>query len=105
MNSVKRVIDNKQKQANKRIAKKVVSGKIGAGKDKKEAIEKAGYDYDAVKDRVNIMIRGNMNQTISDVAQEVIEGIWGEGEICKQLLIEAGYNYNDVIREIERLKK
>lgn len=104
MNSVGRVIANKQKRTNKRIAKEIVSGKIGAGKDKKEAIEKAGYDYDAVKDRFNTMIRGNMNQTISDVAQEVIEGIWGEGDICKQLLIEAGYNYNDVLREIERLR-
>lgn len=105
MDSVERVIINRRKIANKHIAKEVVSGKLGAGSDKEKAIRKAGYDYDAVRDRINTMVRKNMNQMISDVAQEVMDGKWGEGEICKKLLKEAGYDYNDIQKEIKRLEE
>lgn len=105
MISFERVVANRKKNTNKQIAKEVVSGKLGAGDDKKKAVKKAGYDYDAVMDRVNIMLRKKMNYTITDVAEEVIEGKWGEGEICRRLLIDAGYDYNDVLREIKRLNK
>lgn len=105
MDSIDRVIANRHKNKHKTIASEVVHGKLGEGDDKKKAIEKAGYDYDSVKDRVNTMLRKRMHVTITDVAEEVMEGIWGEGEICKRLLEDAGYDYNDVLREIKRLNK
>lgn len=105
MNSVERVVANRKKNVNKQIANEVVSGKLGAGEDKRKAVNKAGYDYDAVRDRVNIMLRKRMNITITDIAEEVMEGTWGEGDICRRLLEDAGYDYNDVLREIKRLNK
>lgn len=100
MDSIDRVIANRHKNKHKEIASEIVHGKF-----EEKTIEKAGYDYDAVKDRVNIMLRKRMHFTITDVAEEVMEGIWGEGEICKRLLEDAGYDYNDVLREIKRLNK
>lgn len=105
MDSIERVIANRRKNNNKRIAKEVTSGKLGAGKDLKKAINDAGYDYDNVHERINTMLRKKMNLSITDIAEEVIEGRWGNGEMCKRLLQEAGYNYNDVMKEIQRLNK
>lgn len=39
------------------IAKEVLNGKWGNGKARKDALEKAGYDYDAVQKRVNELMK------------------------------------------------
>ena len=39
------------------IAKEVIEGKWGAGKDRENRISKAGYDYNAVQAFVNRMIK------------------------------------------------
>lgn len=103
--SFERVATNRHKNKNKRVAKEVTTGKLGAGHDLKKAITDAGYDYDEVHERINTMLRKKMNLSIHDIAEEVAEGKWGDDEMCKKLLIEAGYNYNDVMKEVQRLNK
>lgn len=98
-------ITTNRKKTTKVIAKEVIAGKWGTGKEVKQAIKKAGYDYTSVAVMVGRLIRKRMSWSIHDIAQEVVEGKWGEGEICKHLLEESGYNYKDVLREIERLDK
>ena len=39
------------------IAKEVIAGKWGAGNDRKAALEKAGYDYNAVQTEVNRLMK------------------------------------------------
>lgn len=39
------------------IAKEVIAGKWGAGNDRKAALEKAGYDYNAVQAKVNELMK------------------------------------------------
>ena len=39
------------------IAKEVIAGKWGAGAERKTALEKAGYDYNAVQSKVNEIMR------------------------------------------------
>ena len=39
------------------IAKEVIAGKWGAGAERKTALEKAGYDYNAVQSKVNELMR------------------------------------------------
>ena len=45
------------KKTNKQIAKEVIAGKWGNGKDRKEALEAAGYDYKAVQKEVNKLMK------------------------------------------------
>lgn len=103
MNSFDRVVTNRHKNNNKRVAKEIVKGKKSKDYDKDLTI--AGYDKEAVHEHVNNMLRKRMNISIHEVAEEVVEGKWGEDEICKKLLEESGYNYNDVMHEVQRLTK
>ena len=39
------------------IAKEVIAGKWGVGSERKTALEKAGYDYNAVQSKVNELMK------------------------------------------------
>lgn len=96
------------------IAKEVIAGKWGNGKDRQTAITKAGYNYDAVQAKVNEILSGKKTtskpastpkptpaptpakKSVYEIAQEVIAGKWGSGNDRKNKLAAAGYNYDAV---------
>lgn len=87
------------------IAKEVIAGEWGNGSARKTAIEKAGYDYDAVQDKVNEILKPKTpaKKSVDEIAREVIAGKWGNGATRKARLIKAGYDYNAVQRRVNAL--
>ena len=87
------------------VAKEVINGKWGNGLDRRNNLEKAGYDYLTVQTEVNKLLKSNTLKPISEVAKEVINGKWGNSPTRKKKLTEAGYNYETVQKEVNRLLK
>ncbi len=86
-----------------KIAKEVIDGKWGNGEDRKNKLTEAGYDYNAVQQKVN-QILGH-KKSIDVIAKEVIDGKWGNGEDRKKRLTEAGYDYNAVQNKVNQMMK
>lgn len=88
------------------VAKEVINGKWGNGADRKINLEAAGYDYNAVQEKVNELLGGGSKPTptksVSEVAREVINGQWGNGSDRKNKLEAAGYDYNAVQKEVNK---
>ena len=95
------------KKTNEEIAKEVIQGKWGNGTARKEALTKAGYDYNAVQKIVSSIMSGNTTtpskKTNKEIAKEVIQGKWGKGKARKEALTKAGYDYNAVQKEVKKL--
>lgn len=88
------------------LAKEVIHGLWGNGEERKQRLEAAGYDYEAVQAEVDRILSGETDppqKTIEELAAEVIEGLWGNGEERKQRLEAAGYDYNKVQEMVDRL--
>ena len=82
------------------IAQEVIAGKWGNGQDRFNKLAAAGYDGNAVQNRVNEIL-GVKNTTSSqksneEIANEVIQGKWGNGADRKANLQAAGYDYNAI---------
>ena len=82
------------------LAHEVINGKWGNGNTRRTALEKAGYDYDAVQKRVNKLLS---SKTVEELAQEVIAGKWGNGTTRKDALKGAGYDYDAVQKRVNKL--
>lgn len=97
------------KKSNEEIAKEVIQGKWGNGTARKEALTKAGYNYEAVQKIVDSIMSGNKTTTTptkksnEEIAKEVIQGKWGNGEARKKALTEAGYDYYAVQEVVTNL--
>lgn len=86
------------------IAQEVIRGAWGSGAVRKNALIKAGYDYDAVQARVNeILSGGTKKKSVAEIAKEVIAGKWGNGAARKNALIRAGYDYDAVQKKVNEL--
>lgn len=85
------------------IAKEVIAGKWGNGADRKNRLEKAGYNYDEVQNYVNKLLSANTKKSIDEVAREVIAGKWGNGRDRKDRLEKAGYNYAEVQNRVNKI--
>lgn len=88
------------------LAKEVIAGKWGSGADRKAALTKAGYDADAVQDRVNELLSGKTTsnkKSVDTIAREVIAGKWGSGTTRKKRLIAAGYDFDAVQKRVNEL--
>lgn len=99
-------VANTNKKTNEEIAKEVIQGKWGNGVERKEALTKAGYDYDAVQNKVNELLYNSKKpskRTVDEIAKEVILGKWGNGEDRKKALTEAGYDYNAVQKRVNEI--
>ena len=63
------------------VAQEVLQGIWGNGQERYDNLTNAGYDAQAVQDRVNSILSGGYEQAsntnIDAVAQEVIQGLWG----------------------------
>lgn len=84
------------------LAEEVIDGKWGDGEDRKTKLEKAGYDYDAVQDRVNEIL-SRPKKSITEVAKDVINGKYGNGEERKKKLEAEGYDYDQVQAKVNQL--
>ena len=90
------------------IAQEVIRGDWGNGSDRRARLESAGYDYDAVQDRVNEILEGTPStpkKSIDELAQEVIRGDWGNGSDRRKALESAGYDYDAVQNRVNELSE
>ena len=86
------------------LANEVIDGKWGNGTDRKTNLEKAGYDYDAVQNRVNEILKEKDNKkSVTEVAKDVIAGDYGNGEDRKKKLESEGYDYATVQSKVNQL--
>lgn len=89
------------------LAREVLAGNWGNGQDRVNRLRVAGYDYNAVQNRVNEILSGNASKptgkSINTLAREVIRGDWGNGQDRKNRLERAGYDYNAVQRRVNEI--
>lgn len=87
------------------IAREVIRGDWGNGSDRTKRLSAAGYDANAVQNRVNEILEGSSTpkKSIDEVAREVIRGEWGNGADRKNRLVAAGYNYDAVQNRVNEI--
>ena len=87
------------------IAREVISGDWGNVSDRTKRLSSAGYDANAVQNRVNEILGGisTPKKSIDEVAREVIRGEWGNGADRKNRLVAAGYNYDAVQKRVNEI--
>lgn len=88
------------------LAQEVINGKWGNGSERRQRLEAAGYDYNAVQNRVNEILLGKPSipnkKSNEEIANEVIRGNWGNGAERKRRLTEAGYDYNAIQKIVNK---
>jgi GH25 family lysozyme M1 (1,4-beta-N-acetylmuramidase) len=83
------------------LAQEVIQGAWGNGDDRRNALTNAGYDYDAVQERVNEILCGEDNQPdIEAMAQAVIRGEYGNGADRRNTL---GSYYDEVQARVNEI--
>lgn len=89
------------------LAAEVIAGVWGNGNTRKEQLIAAGYDYEAVQNRVNDLLRDKEEAAhdalILQVAQKVIRGDYGNGSDRRKRLTAAGYDYDEVQDKVNEL--
>ena len=87
------------------IATEVLAGRWGNNPERKQRLEAAGYNYEAVQAAVNQKAKSGASakKSVAAVAQEVLAGKWGNNPARKKALEAAGYDYNAVQAEVNRL--
>ena len=85
------------------LAQEVIDGKWGNGEDRKSKLEKAGYDYTAVQNRVNEILSKDNKKSITEIAKDVINGKYGNGDERKKKLETEGYDYDTVQSKVNEL--
>ena len=103
------------KKDNTTIAREVLAGAWGNGNDRKNRLQAAGYDYNAVQAEVNRLAGGGSNSTpkksVDAIAREIIKGTcsdprwnnWGTGSTRVSRLKAAGYNPAAVQNRVNQL--
>ena len=90
------------------IAREVIDGKWGNGDDRRNRLQKAGYNYNAVQVEVNNILRGAKPaapalKSTDTIAREVIAGHWGNGTDRVARLQKAGYNPGVIQARVNQL--
>lgn len=94
------------KKSNEEIAKEVIAGKWGNGKDRINKLTTAGYNYELIQKAVNQLLNPTpVKKSIDIIAREVIAGMWGNGADRKKRLTAAGYDYKAVQKRVNQLLK
>ena len=94
--------DASDKRTVDELAQEVINGKWGDGEARKKKLEEAGYDYNAVQDRVNEML-AKPKKSVAEVAKDVIAGKYGNGDNRKKKLEAEGYDYDEVQAKVNQL--
>lgn len=99
--------DNRTSTDLNSVAQEVLQGLWGNGQERYDSLTNAGYDAQAVQDRVNSILSGGYEQTsntnIDAVAQEVLQGLWGNGQERFDNLTNAGYDAQAVQNRVNEL--
>lgn len=89
------------------VAQEVLQELWGNGQERYDRLANAGYDAQAVQDRVNSILNGEYTQSnytnLDDVANEVIQGLWGNGQERYDNLTNAGYDAQVVQNRVNEL--
>ena len=91
------------------VAQEVINGAWGNNPARREALEAAGYDYNAIQARVNEICGGSVtpaptpSKSVDQLAQEVINGAWGNNPARREALEAAGYDYNAIQARVNKL--
>ena len=89
------------------VAQEVLQGLWGNGQERFDNLTNAGYDAQAVQDRVNNILNGGQGYddytNLDDVANEVIQGLWGNGQERFDNLTNAGYDAQAVQNRVNEL--
>ena len=88
------------------VAREVINGAWGNGQDRFNRLRAAGYDPNAVQNRVNAILGGGGSapqKSLDQVAREVIRGDWGNGQDRFNRLRAAGYDPNAVQNRVNQL--
>jgi len=85
------------------VAQEVLQGLWGNGQERFDKLENAGYDAQAVQDKVNSLLGGEDTVDLNTVANEVIQGIWGNGQERFDNLTSAGYDAQAVQDRVNEL--
>lgn len=89
------------------VAQEVLKGIWGNGQERYDNLTNAGYDAQAVQDRVNSMLSGDDSYTsdydIDVIANQVLQGLWGNGQERFDNLTNAGYDAQAVQNRVNEL--
>ena len=89
------------------VAQEVLQGLWGNGQERYDKLTNAGYDAEAVQERVNSILSGGYEQSsntnIDAIAQEVLQGLWGNGQERFDNLTNAGYDAQAVQNRVNEL--
>lgn len=85
------------------LAHEVIRGVWGVGDERKRSLAQAGYDYNAVQERVNAILNNRVLKNIDVVAAEVLDGKWGNGNGRVEALTRAGYNAATVQAKVNEI--
>ena len=85
------------------VASEVIQGLWGNGQERFDKLENAGYDAQAVQDKVNSLLGGEDTVDLNTVANEVIQGLWGNGQERYDNLSSAGYDAQAVQDRVNEL--
>ena len=94
--------DTSDKKTIDELAQEVIDGKWGDGEARKKKLEDAGYNYNAVQNRVNEML-AKPKKSVTEVAKNVINGKYGNGDERKKKLEAEGYDYDQVQAKVNQL--
>ena len=91
------------------VARDVIKGVYGNGVDRRNRLQAAGYDPNAVQTRVNQILQGGNSapvqpkQDLDQVARDVIKGVYGNGVDRRNRLQAAGYDPNAVQTRVNQI--
>ena len=97
-----------QGKSNETVAQEVLQGIWGNGQERYDNLTNAGYDAQAVQDRVNSLLNGetpsnSANSDLDSVAKEVLQGLWGNGQERYDKLTSAGYDAQAVQERVNSI--
>lgn len=87
------------------LAKEVIAGKWGMGENRVTGLTTAGYDYEAVQDKVNDLLSPQATKSVEEMAREVIAGKFGVGKDRTEKLRQEGYDAQKVQDRVNELLK
>ena len=86
------------------VANEVIQGLWGNGQERFDNLTNAGYDAQAVQDKVNDLLNAeNTSKDLDTLANEVLQGLWGNGQERFNRLTDAGYDAEEVQDKVNSL--
>lgn len=86
------------------VANEVIQGLWGNGQERYDSLIRAGYDAQAVQDKVNDLLNAeNTSKDLDTLANEVLQGLWGNGQERYDSLTRAGYDAQAVQDKVNSL--